>query len=102
MPLSSRHYLDHLLSLAVPVPGLTLWSKHAAHLPPPWSSVTLEIHDSVPDTALAMSTALASQPDIIFGPYGSHPMLMAMRVTDRVVWNHGGATSQLSRPTFPA
>ncbi len=81
--------------------GLTLWSKHAAHLPPPWSSVTLDIHASIPDTALAMRTALASQPDIIFGPYGSHPMLVAMRVTDRVVWNHGGATSQLSRPTFP-
>ena len=28
-------------------------------------------------------------------------MLAAMRITDRVVWNHGGATSQLSRPAFP-
>jgi len=28
-------------------------------------------------------------------------MLTAMRVTDRVVWNHGGATSQLSCPAFP-
>jgi len=81
--------------------GLTLWSKYAAHLPPPWSGVTLEVHNSVPDTAAAMHTVLASQPDIIFGPYGSYPMLTAMRVTDRVVWNHGGATSQLSRPTFP-
>ena len=48
-----------------------------------------------------MHTVLASQPDIIFGPYGSYPMLTAMRVVNRVVWNHGGATSQLSRPTFP-
>jgi len=28
-------------------------------------------------------------------------MLSAMRATDRVVWNHGGATSQLSWPAFP-
>jgi branched-chain amino acid transport system substrate-binding protein len=28
-------------------------------------------------------------------------MLAAMRVTDRVVWNHGGATSQLSWSAFP-
>jgi branched-chain amino acid transport system substrate-binding protein len=46
--------------------------------------------------------ALASRPDVVFGPYGSHPMLTAMRVADhRAVWNHGGAASQLSRPTFP-
>lgn len=81
--------------------GLTLWSKSAAHLPPPWSSVKLEIYNSSSDPAAAMRTVLASQPDIIFGPYGSHPMLTAMRVSNRVVWNHGGATSQLSRPTFP-
>jgi len=81
--------------------GLTLWSKHAAQLPPPWSGVTLEVHNSTPDTVAAMHAVLASQPDIIFGPYGSHPMLTAMRVADRVIWNHGGATSQLCRPTFP-
>jgi branched-chain amino acid transport system substrate-binding protein len=81
--------------------GLTLWSKYAAQLPPPWSSVTLEVHNSTPDPAAAMRTVLASQPDIIFGPYGSHPMLTAMRVADRVVWNHGGATSQLCQSTFP-
>src|SRR5260370_2970784 len=81
--------------------GLTLWSKHAAQLPLPWSSVTLEVHNSAPDTVAAMHAVLASRPDIIFGPYGSHPMLTAMRVADRVVWNHGGATSQLCRPTFP-
>jgi branched-chain amino acid transport system substrate-binding protein len=28
-------------------------------------------------------------------------MLTAMRVADRLVWNHGGAISQLSRPEFP-
>lgn len=81
--------------------GLMLWSKYAAHLPPPWSSVKLEVHNSSPDPVAAMHNVLASQPDIIFGPYGSHPMLTAMRVSDRVVWNHGGATSQLSLPTFP-
>jgi branched-chain amino acid transport system substrate-binding protein len=81
--------------------GLTLWAKYAAHLPPPWSSVTLEVYNSMPDIATVMHTVLASQPDVIFGPYGSRPMLTAMRVADRVVWNHGGATSQLCRSTFP-
>jgi branched-chain amino acid transport system substrate-binding protein len=28
-------------------------------------------------------------------------MLAAARGTDRLIWNHGGATSQLSRPAFP-
>lgn len=81
--------------------GLALWSKYAAQLPQPWSGVTLEVHNSTPDIAAAMYAVLASRPDIIFGPYGSHPMLTAMRVADRIVWNHGGATSQLCRPTFP-
>lgn len=81
--------------------GLTLWSRYATHLPPPWNSVQLEVHNSSPDPVAAMRTVLASQPDIIFGPYGSYHMLTAMRVADRIVWNHGGATSQLSRPTFP-
>ncbi len=81
--------------------GLMLWSKYAAHLPPPWDRVKLEVHDSSPDPTAAMRTVLASQPDIIFGPYGSHPMLTVMRVTNRVVWNHGGATSLLRRPAFP-
>ncbi len=81
--------------------GLTLWSKHATSLPPAWKAVTLEIHNSATDPANAMRTVLAAQPDIIFGPYGSHPMLTAMRIADRVVWNHGGATSQLCHPTFP-
>ncbi len=83
------------------VAGLTLWSKYAAHLPSPWSGVKLEVHNSSPDPAAAMRTVLASQPDVIFGPYGSHPMLKVMQIADRVVWNHGGATSQLRRPAFP-
>jgi branched-chain amino acid transport system substrate-binding protein len=48
-----------------------------------------------------MRAALDTRPDVLFGPYGSSTMLAAMRVTNRVVWNHGGATSRLSWPVFP-
>ena len=48
-----------------------------------------------------MRAAIETHPDVLFGPYGSSTMLAAMRVTSRVVWNHGGATSQLSWPAFP-
>ena len=81
--------------------GLTVWSRYAAKLPAAWSGVTLEVYDNTPDPAGTMQSVLASQPDIIFGPYGSHPMLTAVRGVDRVVWNHGGASSQLSRHAFP-
>jgi branched-chain amino acid transport system substrate-binding protein len=48
-----------------------------------------------------MRGAIATHPDVLFGPYGSSAALAALRVTNRVVWNHGGATSRLSRPAFP-
>lgn len=81
--------------------GLTLWAEHAARLSPPWTGVEIDLRDSTPDPGAAMHAAMSSHPDVLFGPYGSSTMLAAMRVTDRVVWNHGGATSQLSRPAFP-
>ncbi len=81
--------------------GLTLWARYAAHLPPPWTGVELDIRDTATDPAAAMRAAIDTHPDVLFGPYGSSTMLAAMRVTDRVVWNHGGATSQLSWPVFP-
>jgi branched-chain amino acid transport system substrate-binding protein len=81
--------------------GLTLWATHAAHLPPPWTGVELDIRDTATDPEATMRAAIETHPDVVFGPYGSSAMLAAMRATDRVVWNHGGATSQLSRPDFP-
>ncbi len=81
--------------------GLALWAEHAAHLPPPWTGVELNVRDTTNDPAAAMRAAVGTHPDVLFGPYGSSTMLAAMRVTDRVVWNHGGATSQLRRPAFP-
>jgi branched-chain amino acid transport system substrate-binding protein len=80
--------------------GLALWAEHAAHLPP-WTGVELDVRDATNDPAAAMRAALDTHPDVLFGPYGSSTMLATMRVTDRVVWNHGGATSQLRRPAFP-
>jgi len=81
--------------------GLALWAEHAARLPSPWTAVEFDVRDTAPDPGVAMRAAIDTHPDVLFGPYGSSPMLAAMRVTDRVVWNHGGATSQLSRPAFP-
>ncbi|MFL5659206.1 MAG: ABC transporter substrate-binding protein [Ktedonobacteraceae bacterium] len=81
--------------------GLTLWARYAAHLPSPWDGVELDVRDTAADPAAAMHEAIATHPDVLFGPYGSSTALAALRVTDRVVWNHGGATSQLSRPAFP-
>lgn len=81
--------------------GLKLWAERAALLPPPWDGVGLDVLDAAPEPGAAMSTAVETGPDVIFGPYGSSPMVAAARTTDRAVWNHGGATSALSRPTFP-
>jgi branched-chain amino acid transport system substrate-binding protein len=81
--------------------GLTLWARCAARLPPPWTGVELEVRDTSTDPAAAMRATIDTNPDVLFSPYGSSPMLAALRVTDCVVWNHGGATSKLSWPTFP-
>jgi branched-chain amino acid transport system substrate-binding protein len=47
-----------------------------------------------------MRTATSKQPQVVFGPYGSGPAVAAIRATDRAVWNHGGATDRLRRPSF--
>lgn len=81
--------------------ALTLWAGQAADLPPPWSGVDLDVRDAHPDPAAAMRAVTEARPDVIFGPYGSSPTVAAARATERTVWNHGGATSELSRPAFP-
>ena len=81
--------------------ALRLWAREAAHLPPPWRRVRLDLHDAYPDPAAAMRSGLASQPHLVFGPYGSHLSLQALAATKRVVWNHGGASSTIRWPAFP-
>lgn len=81
--------------------GLTLWSRHAAHLPPPWTHVDLDIRDTGKDVSASIRAVLDTHPDVLFGPYGSNTMLAAALASERVLWNHGGATSQLARPAFP-
>ncbi|MGH3087886.1 MAG: ABC transporter substrate-binding protein [Rubrobacteraceae bacterium] len=81
--------------------ALSLWANHAADLPPEWTGVNLDVYDANPDPTSATLAATASRPDVLFGPYGSSPTLAAADATSRVVWNHGGATSALSRPDFP-
>ena len=81
--------------------GLSLWARHAAHLPPPWVGVDLDVRDIGSDVRASMRAALNDHPDLLFGPYGSHTMLAAARSCERVIWNHSGATSRLALPEFP-
>src|SRR3954467_15657526 len=81
--------------------GLRLWADHAAVLLPPWTGVDLDVLDASSDPGDAMCAAVETCPDVIFGPYGSGPMVAAAPATDRVLWNHGGATSALCCPDFP-
>ncbi len=81
--------------------ALRLWADQAVELPRPWRTVRLAVEDAHPQPAVAMQRGLASQPHLIFGPYGSGPTLQALRATGRVVWNHGGAVSTIRWPAFP-
>jgi branched-chain amino acid transport system substrate-binding protein len=81
--------------------ALTLWAKCAANLPLPWTGIDLDVRDTGSDVGVAIQAALETQPDVLFGPYGSGPMIHAARACKRLLWNHGGASSRLSRPTFP-
>src|SRR5229473_1412185 len=77
--------------------GLALWARYAASLPPPWTDVELDVRDIGSDAGAATRAAIDAHPDVLFGPYGSSTMLVAAHAIERVVWNHGGATSQLAR-----
>jgi branched-chain amino acid transport system substrate-binding protein len=81
--------------------GLSLWARHTARLLPPWTGVELDVRDIGSDVRASMRAALNDHPDMLFGPYGSNTMLAAARSCKRVIWNHSGATSRLSRPEFP-
>jgi branched-chain amino acid transport system substrate-binding protein len=75
--------------------ALDLWARQAH-----WSQVQLEVLDAFPSAAQAMREGASRRPDVIFGPYGSGPAVAALSATERLVWNHGGATNRLCRPRF--
>lgn len=81
--------------------ALTLWAKRAANLLAPWTGVELDVQDTGENLKSVIQTALEKRPDVLFGPYGSGPMLTAARSCTRLIWNHGGASSRLARPSFP-
>ncbi len=81
--------------------ALTLWAHVAADLPSPWTDIELDVRDTGSDIGAAIRAALEMRPDVLFGPYGSGPMLSAARACERLIWNHSGASSRLARPTFP-
>ena len=61
----------------------------------------LQLFDAHPSAGAAMRRATATQPDVVFGPYGSGPAVAALKATHRLVWNHGGATDRLRWPEIP-
>jgi branched-chain amino acid transport system substrate-binding protein len=81
--------------------ALTLWAKQAPGLPAPWTRVELDVQDSGENLLSVMQSIREKRPDVVFGPYGSGPMLQAAKASHRVLWNHGGAISRLAKPTFP-
>lgn len=81
--------------------ALRLWAKKAANLPARFTKVELDVQDTGVDIHQALQAALATRPDVLFGPYGSGPMLTIARSSPRLTWNHGGASSRLARPSFP-
>jgi ABC-type branched-subunit amino acid transport system substrate-binding protein len=80
--------------------GLKLWAERAAALPRPWTRVELYVLDAHPSAGAAVRRAAERQPHVIFGPYGSGPAIAAVRATEQMVWNHGGATDRLRWPAF--
>lgn len=81
--------------------ALELWAEKAADLPPPWTGVDLRVHDAHPDPVRTVDEVLDARTHVLFGPYGSGPTIKVASAADRVVWNHGGATSKLSWDRFP-
>ena len=77
--------------------ALRLWARSAAALPGSHGRVELTVHDCGPGLAPALRAALDDRPELLFGPYGTRDALAAARGTDRLIWNHGGATGRLSR-----
>jgi branched-chain amino acid transport system substrate-binding protein len=57
--------------------ALAIWAKSTA-LPPPWTSVALDVRDTGKDIRAAMQTALATEPDVLFvGSSESFPQRFA-------------------------
>lgn len=81
--------------------ALELWAEKAVDLPPPWTGVDLEVHDAQPDPVRTVYEVVGPRTHVLFGPYGSGPTIKVAAATDRLVWNHGGATSRLSWDRFP-
>ena len=74
--------------------ALELWADQAG--------VELEIADTQPSAAAAVAAVASGRPiDVLFGPYGAGPAVAAARAAPSALWNHGGATVRLARPTFP-
>ncbi len=63
--------------------ALTLWAKKAANLPADFTEVELDVQDTADHLNVALQTTLEKRPDVVFGPYGSGPMLTVARSCTR-------------------
>ena len=75
--------------------------KEGCKSPRRLTEVELDVQDTGDNLHEALQTTLEKRPDVLFGPYGSGPMLTVARSCTRLIWNHGGASSRLARPSFP-
>lgn len=81
--------------------ALQLWAAEAADLPGRFQRARLDLQDAHPDPGAAVRRGLASEPHLVFGPYGSGPTVLVLGATERTIWNHGGALSAIRWPVFP-
>lgn len=81
--------------------ALSLWAKKAANLPTPWTEVELEVQDTGEKFKSVIQAVMEKRPDVLFGPYGSGPMLTVAHSCTQLIWNYGGASSRLARSSFP-
>ena len=81
--------------------ALTIWAKKAANLPATFTEVELDVQDTGDHLSETLQTTLEKRPDVLFGPYGSGPMLTVARSCTRLIWNHGGASLSISETLLP-
>ncbi len=71
--------------------GLEAWAEHAG------ADLRIEDDRSDPGRSAALTVAMASSADLLFGPYGSGPgraVAAAMAGRPEPVWNHGAAAAE--------
>jgi len=77
--------------------ALQLWAELFTET----ATIHLGIFDSHPRILAAVREAERDRPDLLFGPYGTHPMTVVAKATSRLVWNHSGASLETRENVVP-